>query len=129
MITVGSEKRIRQRLDYRTYILCYKHIITGRDIKPDPSPIRITIHDISYSGLGVRSSRDLARGDYLMFNLETSGITKELMLEVKWCRYSDGEYEAGLAFVNLTKESILFIDDLIKSHIRRKKRYMDQSTI
>lgn len=116
-----EDKRVRTRVDYKkNQILCYKHIITDRDAKPNPSPIRIHIRDISYSGVGIFCNRDLAMGDFLIFNLEFAGIVKEMMMEVKWCKYVDGDYEAGLQFMNLTKDSVLFLDDLIKGHVRRK---------
>ncbi|PKM65937.1 MAG: hypothetical protein CVU95_13235 [Firmicutes bacterium HGW-Firmicutes-2] len=123
-----ENKRIRQRIDYKNHILCYKHIISNREETPDPAPIRIIIEDISYSGLGIRCTRDLGTGDVLMFNLENAGDKREVMLEVKWCRYSGSEYEAGLEFMNLTKETILFLDGLIKSHLKQKKRLIDKSS-
>lgn len=117
-----DNKRIRTRVDYQNQILCYKHIITERNVKPDPSPIRIFIKDISYSGVGIICNRDLGIGDFLLFNLENFGVVKEMMMEVCWCKYEDGDYFAGLKFMNLTKESVLFLDDLIKSHVRRQIR-------
>jgi len=123
-----ENKRIRQRIDYRNHILCYKHIISNKEETPDPSPIRVIIEDISYSGLGVRCTRDLGIGDVLMFNLENAGDKREVMLEVMWCRYSGGEYVAGLKFMNLTKETILFLDGLIKNHLRQKKKLMDKGS-
>lgn len=119
---MAEDKRIRNRFEYNDRVLCYKHIITSLNIKPDPSPIRIQIKDISYSGLGITCNRDLAKGDYLMFNLDSNGITKEFMLEVKWCKYAGGYYEAGLQFAGLTKEMVIFVDSLIKSHLKRKAR-------
>lgn len=117
-----DNRRSRERVDYKNQILCYKHIITTRNIKPDPGPIRIFIKDISYSGLGIICNRDLGIGDFLIFNLDDAGEVKEFMMEVKWCKYSDGEYEAGLQFMNLTKDAVYFLDHLIKTHIRKKKR-------
>jgi hypothetical protein len=116
----NEEKRIRTRVDYRNQILCYKHIVPGKEGNPDPRPIRIFIQDISYSGIGIECNKDLGMGDVLFFNLETGGVIKEMMMEVKWCKYRDGVYIAGLQFINLTKESVLFLDDLIKGHIRRR---------
>jgi hypothetical protein len=63
-----------------------------------------------------------------MFNLENAGDKREVMLEVMWCRYSGGEYVAGLKFMNLTKETILFLDGLIKNHLRQKKKLMDKGS-
>lgn len=120
-----ENKRSRDRFDYKNNILCYKHIITDRDAKPDKKPIRIHIEDISYSGIGIECNRDLSMGDFLIFNLEYLGVVKEMMMEVKWCKYGGGNYEAGLQFMNLTKESILFLDDLIKNFVKRKKRLME----
>lgn len=123
-----ENKRIRQRIDYKNHILCYKHILSNRDETPDPSPIRIIVEDISYSGLGIRCTRDLGSGDVLIFNLENAGEKREVMLEVMWCRYAGGEHEAGLKFMNLTKESILFLDGLIKNHLKQKKKLIDKSS-
>lgn len=119
---MSKNNRKRLRVDYKDRVLCYKHIITSANIKPDPAPIRILIKDISYSGLGIICNRDLGRGDYLIFNLESHGIVKEFMVEVRWCKYSDGLYESGLQFTNLTKDMILFLDSLIKSHQMRQAR-------
>ena len=122
-----EDKRIRQRIDYKNHILCYKHILSNSDATPDPAPFRLIVEDISYSGLGVRCTRDLGTGDVLVFNLENVGEKKEVMLEVIWCRYSDGEFEAGLKFMNLTKETILFLDGLIKNHLKQKKKLIDKN--
>lgn len=122
-----ENQRIRTRFDYKNQILCYKHIITERNVKPDPSPIRIFIKDISYSGIGIVCNRDLGIGDFLLFNLEHVGEIKEMMMEVRWCKYQDGDYVAGLKFMNLTKESILFLDDLIKGHVRRQRKRSESS--
>ena len=119
---MNEDNRIRKRIDFNDRVLCYKHIITSSNIKPDPAPIRITIKDISYSGIGISCNRDLGQGDYLMFNLESGGLTKEFMVEVKWCRYNDGAHDAGLQFVNLTKEMILFLDGVIRSHLNKRTR-------
>jgi len=113
---MSDNNRKRPRIDYKERVLCYKHIITSSNIKPDPAPIKIVIEDISYSGLGIVCNRDLGRGDFLIFNLESGGMVKEFMTEVRWCKYSDGLYEAGLQFTNLTKEMIIFLDGLIKSY-------------
>ena len=112
---MSENKRKRARVTFKDRVLCYKHIITSANIKPDPSPINIFIQDLSYSGLGIICNRDLGRGDFLLFNLENNGIVKEFMLEVRWCKYLDGRYEAGLRFTNLTKDMILFLDSVIKS--------------
>lgn len=117
-----KNNRKRARLDYKNRVLCYKHIITSANIKPDPAPIRIEIKDISYSGLGIVCNRDLGRGDFLIFNLESHGVVKEFMLVVRWCKYSDGLYESGLQFTNLTREMIIFLDGLIKSYQLRQTR-------
>ena len=114
-----ENKRLRQRIDFVDRVMCYKHMITSANVKPDPSPIRIHIKDISYSGLGIVCDRDLGRGDFLLFNLENDNLTKEFMLEVKWCKYANGQYEAGLQFTNLTREMILFLDAIIKSYLKR----------
>lgn len=117
-----EEQRRRARLGYNDRILCYKHIIRSSNVKPDPAPIRIEIKNISYSGIGIICNRDLGRGDCLLFNLEANGTTKEFMMEVIWCKYSDGMYEAGLRFTGLTKDMILFLDSLIKNHLRKQLR-------
>ena len=119
---MSEDKRRRERVEFEERILCYKHIITSVNIKPDPTPIRIYIKDISYSGLGIICNRDLGRGDFLLFNLSGGGITKEFMLEVKWCKYAGGSYEAGLQFTSLTREMIIFLDSLIKNHLKIKAR-------
>ena len=123
-----EDNRIRKRIDYRNHILCYKHILSNSDETPDPAPIRIIVEDISYSGIGIRCTRDLSTGDVLVFNLENVGEKKEVMLEVMWCRYSGGEYEAGLKFRNLTKETILFLDGLIKNHLKQKNKLINKDT-
>ncbi len=122
-----DEQRKRQRIDFQDYILCYKHIVTNSNVKPDNGPIRIQIKDISYSGMGIACNRDLGMGDFLLFNLRDKGEVKEFMVEVKWCKYTGGGYEAGLHFMNLTKDMILFLDVLIKSHIGRKKKQLGQA--
>ena len=119
---MNEDKRNRSRIEFENRVLCYKHINTTTNAKPNPAPIRILIKDISYSGIGITCNRDLGIGDYLLFNLETNGVTKEFMMEVKWCRYADGGYVAGLQFINLTKEMVLFLDDAIKSHLYKKSR-------
>jgi len=120
-----SNSRKRQRIEFKDRILCYKHIITSVNAKPDPSPIRIHIQDISHSGLGIICNRDLGMGDYLLFNLESGGSTMEFMVEVKWCRYGDGAFYAGLHFLNLTKDHVIFLDGLIKSYIKKQMRMTD----
>lgn len=117
-----EDKRLRQRIEFVDRVLCYKHMITSANVKPDPSPIRIQIKDISYSGLGIVCNRDLGRGDFLLFNLENNNMTKEFMLEVKWCKYANGQYEAGLQFTNLTKEMIIFLDATIKSYLKHRSK-------
>lgn len=119
---MSEEQRRRQRLDFEERILCYKHIVTSINIRPDPTPIRIHIKDISYSGLGVACNRDLGIGDYLLFNLNSNGVSKEYMLEVKWCKYKGATYEAGLQFTSLTRDMIIFLDSIIKSQLKRKAR-------
>lgn len=117
---IENDQRIRPRIDFKDRILCYKHIITSANIKPDPSPIQIHIQDISYSGLGIVCNRDLGMGDCLLFNLESRGITKEFMLEVKWCRYQDGIFHGGLQFMSMTKAHVTFLDNLIKVYMKKQ---------
>lgn len=124
-----EDQRMRSRVDYETHILCYKHIITERNIKPEPGPIDMVIQDISYNGLGVICNRDLGMGDFLLFDLECMGIVKEMMMEVRWCKYHDGDYIAGLQFMNLTKESVLFLDDLIRGHLGTAHRSIESTYI
>ena len=119
---MSDNKRRRNRIGFNDRILCYKHIITTCNVKPDPAPIRIEIKDISYSGIGMVCNRDLGTGDFLIFNLETNGMTKEFMMEVRWCKYADGKYEAGLQSTSLTKEMLLFLDSVIKNHIKKQTR-------
>lgn len=117
----AENKRVQSRIKYRKHILCYKHIPSDCNKKISPAPIRITIENLSYSGLGILSTRDLSKKDILIFNLENSSEKKEVILEVMWCHYSSGQYVAGLKFINLTRETILFIDKLIKKP--RIKKY------
>ncbi len=119
---MSDNMRRRQRLEFEESILCHKHIITSANIQPDSTPISINITDISYSGLGIKCDRDLGRGDFLLLNLINRGISKEYMLEVKWCKYAGGSYEAGLEFTSLTRDMIIFLDDIIKNHLRIKTR-------
>ncbi len=119
---MAEDKRIRNRVDFEEWILCYKHINVSSNVRPDPSPIRIQIRDISYSGIGIRCNRDLGIGDCLIFNLKNGTMSKEFMMEVHWCRYNNGLYLAGLSFLGLTKDRVIFLDGLIKSFIKKQVR-------
>lgn len=117
-----EDHRKRKRFEYHDYVLCYKHIVRHRDAPLNPAPIRLQIKDISYGGMRVECNRDLSRGDLLIFNLESNGVLKEYMMEVRWCKYMGGDHEAGLQFTNLTRESILFLDDVIRNHLNKLNR-------
>lgn|GEM_PF-2237395 len=126
---MNEDKRVRPRINYTNHILCYKHIPVNRNEISDPAPMRITIENMSYSGLGILTTRKLVTGDVLAFNLENAGEKKEVTLEVVWCRYYDGEYEAGLRFINLTREIIFFLDRLMKNYLRQKNHSYNVSLI
>lgn len=109
-----EEQRVKSRINYQKSILCFKHIIINRNVKSEAMPIEIEITNISYSGLGVICNRDLGIGDFLIFDIVGNEMTKEVMVEVKWCRYSGDSYEAGFRFINLVESTVIFINDLIK---------------
>ncbi|WZL82337.1 PilZ domain-containing protein [Vallitaleaceae bacterium 9-2] len=125
---MDNEKRVRRRIDYKNHILCYNHIPYDKGKKPDLVPIRITIKNISYSGLGIISTKKLDKDDVLSFNLANTVEKREVCVQVVWCRYSNGEYEVGLKFINITKDTLLFLDRFIKSYLRQKSYLTSDAT-
>ncbi len=117
-----EEYRKRTRFDIRQSILCYKHIITKKDRQAPKAPFKIDVLNVSYSGLKLRTKRELHIGDVLMFNLQDGVHVKQFMLEVVWCKYDDGDFVAGLRFINLTKDMILFLNTMIINHIEKQSR-------
>ncbi len=117
-----EEFRKRKRFNIRQTILCYKHIITKKDRQAQKAPFKVSILDLSYSGVKLRTKRELHIGDVLMFNLQDEIHVKQFMFEVVWCKYDDGEFVAGLKFINLTRDMVLFLNSLIKKHIERENR-------
>ncbi len=107
-----TEQRSRERFEYKYDVLCFKNTeeIEGKESK---SPIRIHVIDISYLGLGVITSKSLTVGSYLLFNLNNRDENREMMLEVRWVKMKQGEHHAGLSFVALTKEDIMFLHEII----------------
>jgi len=110
-----NESREKQRVAYQKEILCHKHIVTKRQKKTvkQQQPISIYIKNISYKGIGITSSKDLSMGDFLILKLELAQETKEIMMEVKWCKYMGNGYEAGLQFMYLTQSGTRFLEKLV----------------
>jgi hypothetical protein len=108
----NKNNRKRKRHAYKHNVLCFKK--SSSEYAIELTSMRISILNISYSGVGIIANQKLEVGDILIFNLSNKGETKELNFEVRWCYYHNQEYKAGLMFVNITKEDIYFIDQIIK---------------
>lgn len=126
-----NENRVVKRIGCIKEISCYKHITTnnGSDLIEKQAPILINIINISHKGIGITSSKDLEIGDLLIIKLETSKQIKEVMMEVKWCKYTGIGYEAGLRFMHLTEEGKLFLDKLIKEYIDKIERIYSRKEV
>ncbi len=116
-----EELRKRKRFSINQTIICYKHVITKADRQAPKAPFKITVLDLSFGGVKVITKRELRMGDVLMFNLQNGNQVKPFMMEVVWCRY-DGDFLAGLKFINLTKDMIMFLNALIKDYVEREER-------
>ena len=112
---MGIEKRVRDRITYKKELLCYSHIAVEKEKRNDLKlPIILMVFDISYTGIGVYSSIELKRGDVLIFNLENKGEKIEVKTKVMWSHYRPGEHKSGLAILNLTRDNIVFLNNIIK---------------
>ncbi len=117
----SEDYRKRKRFEIEQNILCYKHIKTKTDKMPSRAPFKIKILNVSYSGVKLRTKRELHMGDVLIFNLQSGNRVKQFMLEVVWSKY-DGEFFAGLRFINLTKDMIMFLNEMILDFVEKEKR-------
>ncbi len=116
-----KEYRKQKRFGIEKNILCYKHIIMRKDKKSSKAPFKIKILNLSYSGLKIRTERELNIGDILIFNLADNSRVQQFMMEVVWSKY-DGDFVAGLKFINLTRDMILFLNNLIKNYVEKEIR-------
>ncbi len=116
-----EDYRKQKRFYIEKNILCYKHIIMRSDKRSDKTPFKIKVLNLSYSGLKIRTDRELNIGDILIFNLDDSSKVQQFMLEVVWSKY-DCDFVAGLKFINLTRDMILFLNNLIKNYIEKENR-------
>ncbi len=116
-----KEYRKQKRFDIEKNILCYKHIIMRKDKRSSKAPFKIKILNLSYSGIKVRTERELNIGDILIFNLDNGSNVQQFMLEVVWAKY-DGDFVSGLKFINLTRDMILFLNSLIKNYVEKEIR-------
>lgn len=112
---MSDEKRRRSRVEYKKRILCYDHIASydGKRVHLN-KPILIRLEDISYDGLRIVCNKMLNSGDILIFNLDHDRKLMKIVSEVRWCRYSHEDCEAGLRILNLNRDLLLFLNKLIR---------------
>ena len=115
-----DELRRRERYAYKDSYLCFKNIELDSSIE-NKAPLRISVENISYSGLGIICSRSINVGSMLVFNINNGDENREMMLEVRWTRYENGVFRAGLQFLGLTKDDVYFLHEIIKKIRKREK--------
>lgn len=122
-----SELRQRKRLKYSYSVMCFKKI-DARTLEEKVSVLKITIVDISYGGIGITCDKKLELGDILIFNMVVQDLHRlEFNAQVKWQKYEQGSYKVGLEFVELSKEKVLLLHDIIK--LIKKGRMTNQPRV
>lgn len=116
------EKRQRSRCEFDYTVLCF-HLTDAAGNEHHSFVNKIKVLDISYSGIGISSNHKFEKNDQLRINItyknsnimEYSGI-------VKWCARDQGNYKSGLEFVEMTREHIYLLDDIIKGKGRKIRK-------
>lgn len=86
------------------------------DDHPDV-PILLEGLDVSYGGIGVRSSQKVLPNENLMISLSFKGVTSSFNVRVKWCKFYFTHYRVGLSFTNRDPHQFNFISRIIRSEI------------
>ena len=105
-----SEGRLRERHEFGKHILCYR-CDSSTHIKV---PFVFEINDISYSGLGIHANVLLSPDSIMYFRIDTLDMKREFRVQVKWCKYNGAIYVAGVQFMDVKKEDIIFLHEIIK---------------
>lgn len=105
-----SENRIRDRHVFDKHILCYRY----DSETPIKVPFVFEINDISYSGLGIQTNVFLKPDSILYFRMDINNIQHEFKVKVVWCKYNGIAYLSGVTFLDVRKEEIIFLHEIIK---------------
>ncbi len=118
----SNEKRQRERINYVYSVMCFKKI-DGSTKEERTFVSRIELFDISYGGIGVLSDKKVGIGNILVFNLVVNETVRlEFKAEAKWEKYEQGVYKVGMQFIELSKENIMLLHDVLTSAKRSKRK-------
>lgn len=111
MVISNEEKRRRERKHYEKHILCFEYdsVHTETRLK---IPFLFTVENISYSGMKISCSQLIEPGMVLFFRLEDHHHSRDMQVQVIWCHYHNGLYDAGVEYKDLTKEDVIFIYEI-----------------
>lgn len=112
-----TESRHRNRLEYFKNIFCFKYLTSEGELVTR-APFLLSLHDISYGGIGLDSNAKLEIDHILVFNLEYKGIIREFKAQIKWCKLllssdRNANYRFGASFLDLTYDDILFMNEIL----------------
>ncbi len=112
MMPTSEELRRRARHIFDKHVLCYK-CVTSNPMHKTRVPFVFIIQDISYGGLGIATDQMLHPDSVMSFRLDASDGNREFSVKVKWSRFNGERYVSGLEFLELVKEDIVFLHQIV----------------
>jgi hypothetical protein len=112
MMPTIDEHRRRERHTYDKHVLCYK-CVSSNPMYKIKVPFLFVIQDISYGGMGISTDKKLYVGSVMAFRLDTAEGNREFKVMVKWSKYYSGKYVSGLQFIEVVKEDIIFLHQIV----------------
>ncbi|BEP29838.1 PilZ domain-containing protein [Helicovermis profundi] len=115
---IKDELRVRKRYEYKRNILSYE-CEKKDDILIKKQPCLISVSDISYGGLGIYCNKKLKRDMMLGIKVNNESVSRNFNLKVKWCKFNEltdnsSKFKVGLKFEDLTRDDIIFINEIIR---------------
>lgn len=106
------ENRNKNRHKYNKTILCFGCTNTGEyEVK---LPFLVTVNNISFGGIGIEAKQFVPKGAIITFRLAEDEGSRKFDIEVRWVKYEDEIYHIGTKFINIVKEDVVFLFNMIK---------------
>jgi len=111
---LNMEQRRRERVDVDQTVLCrtYKPKKPSHIIKV---PFSFEVMDLSYGGMKIRLDHLLMPHDQIGFTLSFESTRRSFECEVQWSRVESNGFVAGVQFLHLTREDVIFLFAYLKS--------------
>lgn len=98
-------------------------VVSGR-----PGQQNECLNDISFEGLAFESKIEYRRGTILTVHIPVTKPSFQVISEVVWCKYNDGNYRIGVKFLQIQNGyRMKMLEQLSFIETYRKRVYFDES--